>query len=264
MTLMAVGMADMFLAMRTVGQDARHRETAVAAAAVQAREDPGPMPTTEPLSELLAADELPFVITPGLVIAVLITVFVLLVLLGVASWLVWRRVRRSGRLERGMAVLRAATLPEGPRREIAELRVELHDSLAQSRRVVGNTALGVTPASLADLQRRLRRSGEELDVRLQLLVDEPDTGLLTRLLPRLRERVAAITANSSALRQTALQFGEELDASRRALLEQDLHDEIAGLESGVREVRALGSTGEHRAPSDDPAPGTGPNDEPRA
>lgn len=58
-----------------------------------------------------------FTLTPGLVLAAVIAVLVVVLIALVAAWLVWRRVRRSGRLERGVSQLRAVALPPGPRRD---------------------------------------------------------------------------------------------------------------------------------------------------
>lgn len=186
------------------------------------------------------AVQLPFVLTPGLVIGVLIAVVVLLSVLITAGWLIWRRIRRSGLVERGLLQARAVTLPAGPQREIAEMRLALNDNLTQTARVLGNLRSDMAGSQmLTDLLRRLRQATTALDTHLRLLATEPDQRFLATMLPSLRRRTETIQSDMRRLRHTGLRLLSEDDLLQRSLLEQDLRDSVEGLEAGLAEVRAL-------------------------
>jgi hypothetical protein len=187
------------------------------------------------------AIQVPFVLTPGLIIGVLITVVVLLGVLITAGWLMWRRIRRSHLVERGLLQARAATLPAGPQRDIAEMRLAVNDNLTQTARVLGTLRSDLAGSQLlTDLLRRLRQTATALDTHLRLLSTEPDQRFLAAMLPSLRQRTGTIQRDTLRLRQTGLRLLSEEDLLRRSLLEQDLRDSVEGLEAGLAEVRALG------------------------
>ncbi len=190
-------------------------------------------------------------LTPGLVLAAVIAVLVVVLIALVAAWLVWRRVRRSGRLERGVSQLRAATLPPRPRRELAGLRVALHDHLAQTQRVIEAAHLAPHGAAQGLLE-QLRPAVAALDARLRLLEGEPDQSYLAQVLPVVRERVEQLCNDATALRRTALVLGQSPLGSE--VLEQDLRDQIRGLQAGAQEIGAL-DTDRGSLPGIDAAPG---------
>lgn len=184
--------------------------------------------------------ELPFVLPTGVIVGGVIALLVLMILLALAGWWAWRRFRRSGLMERGMLQVRATVLPAGPQREIAELRLELHTQLEQTRRVLSSLDTDTAgPQQLADLLARLRQTTTGLDVHLQLLQGEPDQGYLAEALPALRERAEAVQRDALSLRQAALRLHSEADYLQRTLAEQDLRDAVTGLEAGMAEIRAL-------------------------
>jgi hypothetical protein len=195
--------------------------------------------------------ELPFVLPTGLIIGGVIVLVLLVSLLAVVGWWVWRRVRRSGLLERSLLQVRVTALPAGTQRDIAELRLGLHTELEQTRRVV--SVLGANtagPQLLADLLTRLQRTTTGLDAHLRLLQGEPDQGYLADTLPTLRVRVDAVHRDALTLRRAALRLHADADDLQRTLAEQDLRDAVAGLEAGMAEIRAL------QPPTD---PGGGPS-----
>jgi len=177
---------------------------------------------------------------------------VVVMLLGGLAWWGWRRVRRSGMLERGILQARAVTAPAGPHREIAELRRDLNAHLAQTRRVFTRATTGFTalaaPWVLPDMLPQLERTAAALDAQLHILQTEPDPVFLTKALPALRERVRTITDDTVSLRQTALRLLGEGDQLQRSLLEQDLRDSVAGLDAGLDEIRALQAPGRGALP----------------
>ena len=184
-----------------------------------------------------------FVPSTGLILGALLALLIVVVVLGGLAWWGWRRVRRSGLVERGMLAARTVTAPAGPQREIAELRRDLNAHLAQTRRVFTRATTGLpalaAPAVLEDLLPRLERTAAALDAQLHILQTEPDPVVLDTMLPALRERVRTITDDSVSLRQTALRLLGEGDQPQRSLLEQDLRDSVAGLDAGLDEIRAL-------------------------
>jgi hypothetical protein len=199
------------------------------------------MSETIVLADPGGAIQVPFVLTPGLIIGVLITVVVLLGVLITAGWLIWRRIRRSHLVERGLLQARAVTLPAGPQRDIAEMRLALNDNLTQTARVLGTLRADLAGSQLlTDLLRRLRQTATALDTHLRLLSTEPDQRFLAAMLPSLRQRTGTIQRDTLRLRQTGLRLLSEEDLLRRSLLEQDLRDSVEGLEAGLAEVRALG------------------------
>ena len=187
-------------------------------------------------------DELPVVLGPIAVTAVLVASLVLLAVLALLGWVGWRRVRRDDRIERGMLGLRAATTPPGPRREVAGLRKTLREHLIQTERMV----LAAAPAdeTLTDMVSQLRRSAQATDARLRLMQGEPDHAYLREIVPELREQVRAVCADASLLRRSAIVAGEH---PGEQMARQDLRDRLVGFRAGLDEIRSL-----------DPAPPPGP------
>lgn len=188
----------------------------------------------------LRADEdfgIPITLTPGLVITLAVVVLVLVAVVSLVAWRIWRAVHRSGALDRGLLQMRAAGA-SGPTQELAALRLRLWDSLAQTSRVL-QTLTGPGAGRLADLHRRLKAIGDELDGELRLLEREPDRDYLTRILPSLRSRVGQLQTSSVRLRETAMGLGDAFTIEHPAQLEQDISDEISSLKAAVTEVRSI-------------------------
>jgi hypothetical protein len=186
------------------------------------------------------ADGVPVTLTPGLVITVAIIAVIVLVLAAVALWLVWRRLRRSTMVRQGLLQARAVASPSGPDRDLARLRLQLAQSLAQTHRVlVAVSGAGGAPPGLADITRRLDRAGAAVDAHLRLMEREPDPALLSRSIPGLRQRVQALSGNASRIREIALRFSDAVDAPGQDELDTDLREEISSLESGIAAVRQL-------------------------
>lgn len=187
-----------------------------------------------------------FTLSPSLIITAAVVVVVLLGVLVALGWWGWRRLRRSGLVDRAVLQVQAATLPAGPAREITDLRQQLIASLTQTRKVLGAlTADASAPEMLADLLRRLERATGSLDSYLRLLQTEPDLAFLRQMMPSLRDRVRTASEDALRLRRVALQWQSEGDRPERELLEVDLRDSVAGLEAGLNEIRHLGSPDQH-------------------
>lgn len=148
-----------------------------------------------------------------------------------------------------MLQARAAVLPPGPAKDIAELRQLLRDSLAQTRKVLGTVSDGPgAPESLTDLLRRLEVTTGSLDAQLRLVQSEPDQIYLQQVLPSLRERVHSADSDAVRLRRTALRLQSEGNRLQRTLLEDDLRDSVAGLEAGLTEIQQLPQPGRRHPP----------------
>lgn len=200
---------------------------------------------------------LPFVVPTGLIVAGAVTVLILLAVLALIGWRIWRRARRSGLVERGMLQFRAAALTAGPQREIAELRLRLRTDLDQTRRVLAAvTADSANPQILTGLLPGLQQTANSLDAHLHLMEREPDRNYLAATLSTLRDRTETVRRDALALRQTALSLQSDTDELHRDLTEQDLRDRIIGLQAGIAEIRAL-------HPPHNPGPGPEPTRRPR-
>lgn len=179
-------------------------------------------------------------LTPGLVITLAIIVVIVLVVAVLAVWLVWRRLRRSTMVRQGLLQARAVASPAGPRRDLARLRLQLAESLAQTHRVLlAVSGADGAPPGLADITRRLDQAGAAVDEHLRLMEREPDPVLLSRSIPGLRQRVQALSGNASRIREIALRFSEAVDGPDQDELDTDLREEISSLESGIAAVRQL-------------------------
>lgn len=187
--------------------------------------DPTFMPSNDALVAILAG---------GTVAMILLVVAMLL------AWRSWRRLRRGAAVQSGLLTVRAAFLAPGPRRDTAALRRELALNVAQTERILAVAAPGSVVADLVSgLLPRLQATTSRLDEQLQLLHTEPNTQLLNATLPAMRARAQRIVSDTVSLRQTALRLMTESDELQRRTLEQDLHDELAGLHAGLDAVGSL-------------------------
>jgi hypothetical protein len=168
----------------------------------------------------------------------------LLALAGVAWWC-WRHIDRRvqrGRWwwQRGVLRVRAVVLPIGPRREIVRMRLAVHDNVAQTQRVLRHrAAIDGMPRAQRDLLPRLEHVAAGLDAQLRLWQTEPDRTLVLGALPALRERGDAIIAHAVSLRVNALPLIDEADRLSRAAAEDDLRDQLTGLDARPLAIRRL-------------------------
>jgi hypothetical protein len=173
------------------------------------------------------------------------------VLLGLAglAWWFWRSVKRRIQrarwfLQRGVLHVRAVVLPMGPRREIARMRLSLHDNVAQTQRVLSHrAAIDNLPRNLRDLLPQLELVAARLDAQLRLWQTEPDLALVRGALPGLLDRGDTIIAHAVALRASALPLIDEADQLSRSAAEDDLRGQLQRLDAG------FGTTARLQAPS---------------
>jgi hypothetical protein len=179
----------------------------------------------------------------GALLAGFVLVVVAAVLVALAGWVAWRRVRvavaprarvQRAHLERGALAWHAARLRHGPHRQVVELRMTLHHNLAHTQRVL-DTLPGEAAGPPVELFARLRASATNLDRRLRVVQGEPMTDYVIQQLPALTEQVAGMNADALALRRSATDLADAGSVWRRD--EQDLRDQIHGLAHAARELR---------------------------
>jgi hypothetical protein len=154
----------------------------------------------------------------------------------VCVWLMVRKVRRSRPWNRGKLLIRSASAPSRPAREVTRLRIQLFDTVAATGRML---AAAPAPDVLSLLAREIGHSASLADHRLQLLAAEPDSVLLGRVLPSVRFQVEELCVASGKVRETAWHFTTDLDQLHTEALTQEVADQVAGLQRALAEVRAL-------------------------
>lgn len=184
-------------------------------------------------------------LSTGLIVAGLIGALIAVLVVGGVAWWSWRRVKRRYMRarwlwERGSLRVRALVTPLGPRREIARMRLAVQDNLAQTQRVLSHQAATEgMPGGLRDLLPRLAHLATGLDEQLRLWQTEPDQTLVLEALPELRQRGDTIISHAVTLRVNALRFIDEADRLTRTAAEEDLRDQLSGLEAGLTAIRRL-------------------------
>lgn len=178
-------------------------------------------------------------LTPEVITALLIAVGILLLVALVVALVIYRSLRRSGRWDRAVLLMRSR-YEDGPRAELAQLRLRLLEALAGGRRAVElDAAGGGLGGELAGLQRRLQRLAVPLDGQLQLLQSEPEEASLRRRLAPARARVREFERVARSLRETAsLQLEGEV-AGELPELGAAADRELTALRSGVEALEKL-------------------------
>jgi hypothetical protein len=134
------------------------------------------------------------------------------------TWLLVRRVRRSGvlrrRIERGSSRLRSFSM-DASARELARLRLELERSTDATRRSVAAAIAQGSPAGdLAATAEDLTRAEAVLCERIALAEREPNRALRGDLARGIGEQVNSLCALSAELRRTLLEV-HQVSGSRQ-------------------------------------------------
>ena len=142
------------------------------------------------------------------------------------TWLIVRRVRRSGvlrrRIERGSSRLRSFSM-DASARELARLRLELERSTDATRRsVAAAIAQGSPTGDLAATAEDLTRAEAVLCERIALAEREPNRALRQDLARGIGEQVSSLCELSAELRRTLLEVhqvsgGRQLDRATTRL-----------------------------------------------
>lgn len=172
------------------------------------------------------------------VLAALLLVLVLAT--GTATFLVYRRVRRSPLLQQGALALRARALPAGDARTIADWRRQLRQAVRGADAAVAVAAgRQHDPAQVARLATRLRWLADELDADLRLLAHERHPGRLRALLPEARSRVEAVQTAAARVRSAATWSAAAVRDQDLRVLTADLDEEVERVQAWAQAYREL-------------------------
>lgn len=165
----------------------------------------------------------------------------------VGTWLLVRRLRRSGTVRRwaesGLLNARAHALPPGPAREVAELRVQLQgirdragDAVTTAQRQgLADTAQAHLPA----LGTRVERTAAGLDERLAGLERHPPERV-ENVLPELREQVRKVEEAEGTLHRGMELAALPPETEDVQQLQRDLDNEVQALQAYQETYRDLG------------------------
>jgi hypothetical protein len=95
------------------------------------------------------------------------------------------------------------------------------------------------PGVLSDVLPRLEHLATGLDEQLRLWQTEPDPALVLDALPELRQRGDTIISHAVTLRATALRLIDDAERLTRSAAEEDVRDQLTGLEAGLTAIRRL-------------------------
>ena len=180
-------------------------------------------------------------LTPTTVLILVVAAFVLLFVVAVTGFVVYRKLKKRGLIEQGLMSLKAQALPEGPARELNELRLRLNRSVASTTRAVAAaTASGQDISTLQRVTQRLSEVADGVDRDLLQLEAEPDTRSQQAMLGPARDRVEAVTSAASRVRSALLQESAALQEADAANVTADLDEEVSRLSSFTQAYRELG------------------------
>lgn len=180
-------------------------------------------------------------LTPTTVLILVVAVFVLLFVLAVTAFVVYRKLKKRGLIEQGVMSLKAQALPAGPLRELNDLRMRLNRSVASTTRAVtAASASGEDVTSLMAVARRLSGVATRLDRDLMQLESEPEVRSQQAMLGPARDRVQAVTAAAGRVRTALLQESAALQEADAANVTADLDEEVERLSAFTQAYRELG------------------------
>lgn len=180
-------------------------------------------------------------LTPTTVLILVVAVFVLLFVLALTAFVVYRKLKKRGLIEQGLMSLKAQALPAGPSRELNDLRMRLNRSVASTTRAVtAASASGEDVTSLMAVAHRLSQVATRVDRDLMQLESEPDLRAQQAMLGPARDRVAAVTAAAGRVRTALLQESAALQEADAANVAADLDDEVGRLAAFTQAYRELG------------------------
>lgn len=179
----------------------------------------------------------------------LIAAGVLLVLLVVVLvWLrhLWRRSRRQGllrpdRVGRALLAVQAQSLPGGPARDAAALRLRLDTELAATRAgVAAAAAAGVPVDALTSVLGRLQDVAAGVDGRLRALQSEPDAAHRAAGLAVARPAAEQVLTSAGRIRSALSGTRMALDQPSLDAVRREVDDEVGALTAYTQAFRELG------------------------
>lgn len=155
--------------------------------------------------------------------------------LGLTTWLVIRRVRRSGVIgrtkETALMTARTLSADSGVRR-LAKLRLELHRSVqATERSLAAARSAGHPVGDLPEVAANLYSAHHWLDDNIRIAGQEPTRQGRAEHAGRFAPQVDTLTRLSAQLRQSLLQLGDDVGASATRSAGAHLRLEVEGLQA---------------------------------
>ena len=179
-------------------------------------------------------------LTPTVVLILLAAAAVLLLVLAIGGAVIYRRLKKRGVIDRGLMTLRAETLPDGPLKELNQLRLKLQQAVTNTRRSVELAASGGRDVSeLLAVTSRLEQVAGGVDRDLTMLMLETDTAMQTTLLAPARDRVGAVAAAGTRVRTALLQSSAAIQDADAADVTAALDEEVSRLSSFTQAYREL-------------------------
>lgn len=179
-------------------------------------------------------------LTPGVVIAIVVVVGILILAAGIAAYVAYRRVRRDPRWRRRLLSIQAQYIAQGPRRDVIQLQLRLADAVGGAHRAVDLAAASGSPTGdLGSSVRRLERLAGGLEAQLRLLGDERDDAALTTLLPPIRDRVDDVVGVASRIRQGALETMDGMTVPELRQVVTDVDTQVRALQAAIRDLHDL-------------------------
>lgn len=181
-----------------------------------------------------------FLLTPQVILTLAAIALVLLLIVAIIVWRIYRRVRRSGVLERGLLMARSQGLPAGPGREIAQLRRDLRAGIASTELMISRSGTSGPASDLGLILGGLTSAAQAIDTDLHAMERDPDPGQqragLALFRPQVQRLIEAASQTRLALTQTA---AVEQEAQLQAVSAQVLAQTQA-LEAYRQAYRELG------------------------
>ncbi|MEC5181540.1 hypothetical protein [Arthrobacter sp. CG_A4] len=208
---------------------------------------------------------------PGTVITILVVAMVLVLVAAMTVWLLLRRVRRSGALQRlqgglgnavqgGLLRMRAET-GEGLGRELAQKRLDLKAALDSTGRSLDLARAQQRPVGeLPAILDTLARAGAVLDGQLGLAEREPDDGARRAMAAALDGQLEMIEHTARDIRSTLAEAGLSLGGADLDKVTARLAIESQVLKTWTQSYSASGNPAEGTPGDDTWNPGPGPHD----
>lgn len=173
-------------------------------------------------------------LSPETLLVLGIIALVVLIVAAVVGWLLLRRLRRSRTVRHWTGAVRTQMTPEGPLRELSELRGELQGIQDRTREaVLAAEARGTwrdAPADLPTLATRLEETAAGLADRLAGYARQPEQRV-AEILPDSREQVRLMGESERTLHRGLELASLSPDGGDLGQLQRDMTDEVQALQA---------------------------------
>ena len=180
------------------------------------------------------------ILTPELIIGVVLALLLVVAVVAVLIAVTFLRYRRHPNVRRAILRLRAEHFSSGLQAEVIDLRLDLHDELADARRAVASVgAAGELAGDLPDLLERLEQTADRLDGHLRLLERSAEDRAAYRSVAAARRRVAEVVAAARDIRRAAVAALDVTATGEIQTLTRAVEREVAWVQSGVEAMGEL-------------------------